>query len=351
MAETLEQLRSRKLTRDDIGLHPASPYSNLQRVLGTTTGDVGTICCVPSINMWAKYAPIEYESSVGYLLDEHRAARNHGFSYQQYNNIVNLFNAAVALSGCAWTRSKPQTWFRLMDFIGYRHTAGCPFPFGISPTTASSVDRIVVGVGVDEIIAVPDFSQSDFNGLTGFNAGVAWREQGTTGMPWYMTFNADEGATIPNSGTWFKVGKTYDIVFFFTNQTISDPSSTSQDGIYYLAPYPLKSMAYISGKPDIEVKLTMNDLYDTATIVITSNKGEYALSSMYLTHANGGNLYTYDLGSATVTASGTTFVISLKSGDSWLPGSAALMHLYVTYRGQQFDYNVYWMTQDGGQLG
>ena len=60
----------------NIVVKPVSIY-DVQQALGTSENDLGTLCTRTSINMWAKYKPINY-NAIGIITDANRATKNYG---------------------------------------------------------------------------------------------------------------------------------------------------------------------------------------------------------------------------------------------------------------------------------
>lgn len=97
--------------------------------LGATVLDVGYLCQHSDINAWSFYKPIEVPTPQA-LTDAQRYEADGGFincatmvgTLQAVNNIYS--------EGVAWEYARPRTWFRLTDFVGYRHTAHDTTPTG-----------------------------------------------------------------------------------------------------------------------------------------------------------------------------------------------------------------------------
>lgn len=127
MAESVDDMRKRALTREDLLLNPSSPYGNLQQVLGTTVCDVGTICLNDNINMMSKCKPIKYDTA-----QELTSFQRIGMASE--NSQGYYYGVKIALDGtsfknihtCKPEYSRPTGlpyYFRLTDFIGYHHLA------------------------------------------------------------------------------------------------------------------------------------------------------------------------------------------------------------------------------------
>lgn len=127
MAESVDDMRNRALTREDLLLNPSSPYGNLQQVLGTTVCDVGTICLNDNINMMSKCKPIKYDTA-----QELTSFQRIGMASE--NSQGYYYGVKIALDGtsfqnihtCKPEYSRPTGapyYYRLTDFIGYHHKA------------------------------------------------------------------------------------------------------------------------------------------------------------------------------------------------------------------------------------
>ena len=127
MAESVEDMRKRALTREDLLLNRTSPYGNLQQVLGTTVSDVGTICVNDNINMMSKCKPIKY-NTVKELTDLQR------IGLPSENSQGYYYGVKIALDGTSFSNvhnckpeysrpTGPPYSYRITDFIGYHHLA------------------------------------------------------------------------------------------------------------------------------------------------------------------------------------------------------------------------------------
>lgn len=92
----------------------------------STSRDVGTICRSDSVAKWAKYKPVEYDTT-GELTEEQRKSTNCGMIAPGVNNTpavaVGSPDEAIKMT---WSWKKPSTWFRVLDFEGYRTDAHYP---------------------------------------------------------------------------------------------------------------------------------------------------------------------------------------------------------------------------------
>lgn len=99
---------------------------DVQRALGSTKIDVGSLCLRPNINMWARYKPIKY-ASVQQLTTAQWNEKRHGV-YR--STSLPLIDNNGRLNHDVWTYDKPtggaSSPYRLTDFSRYYHVAPCP---------------------------------------------------------------------------------------------------------------------------------------------------------------------------------------------------------------------------------
>ena len=125
--------------------------SDVQTVLGETSGDLGTLCKSENINMWAWYKPVRFPS-VKVINEADRQTANYGLFYRENTAAEDLLLASTkteeafndaASSSYEWSYLKPQgntnSPYRLSDFvlkeqesgtgalIGYKHDTKPPF--------------------------------------------------------------------------------------------------------------------------------------------------------------------------------------------------------------------------------
>ena len=92
-------------------------------VAGVLARDVGLLCTSPNINKWAKYKPVEVNKFLS-INNTDRYNANHGFALSwntQTTNIPAQLIDLVNKTGPSWTYARPTTWFRILDFDGYKH--------------------------------------------------------------------------------------------------------------------------------------------------------------------------------------------------------------------------------------
>lgn len=120
--------------------------ADVQKALGTSANDVGSLCSSLLINKWAWYKPIMYPT-VAILTESMRQTKYYGLFFRENTDAENLlksssptvdmFNAAAS-SSYEWSYIRPmgggQSPYRLADFVsdttdtmGYKHSTKPPF--------------------------------------------------------------------------------------------------------------------------------------------------------------------------------------------------------------------------------
>lgn len=115
---------------------PVSVY-DVQRALGVSSADVGTLCKSNRINKFSRYKPISYQK-ISMVTDSERASVNHGITVPDVV-LTNAITRANMIDACAndWDYTKPSgtasSPYRLTDFVkpdatglGYYHSAVPP---------------------------------------------------------------------------------------------------------------------------------------------------------------------------------------------------------------------------------
>lgn len=208
--------------------------NEVSMLIGDGVHDLGRLCQSDCINMWSKYRPIRC-SGYAPINDSVRAANNWGYDFARYTDLVQMFNAAVALGGqCAWSSPKPlgapNSPFRLTDFIGYEHYHySWPFRYGLSSDEIGPYDELYIMDESDD-----DLTIEDFPNLADRHLGVAIRKHGTNGSPAFK--KAPVGNIIAGINS-LPVGE-YDVCFFLTSDVV-EPDDYSLSGEYFLVPYPI----------------------------------------------------------------------------------------------------------------
>ena len=100
---------------------PVDAGRDVAYILGASSKDIEALCLHPSINMWSAKKPVEHNDPWR-TTDQKFAELNYGLS----TGKKTVSAIAVDYSGFYWSYQKPQTWFRLLDFDGYNHSAMPP---------------------------------------------------------------------------------------------------------------------------------------------------------------------------------------------------------------------------------
>lgn len=103
-----------------------APLSNYDvcKALGKNTLDVGTLCTSNEINQKSFHKPMEVDTPTELTL-ENKYAIDGGYNNLQSLICSTLDNAAgkYIQNKAEWVYSKPETWYRLTDFVSYYHQA------------------------------------------------------------------------------------------------------------------------------------------------------------------------------------------------------------------------------------
>ena len=125
MAESVDDMRNRALTRNDLVISPDGTGA-LQRVLSDTSLDVGRLCASSKINAASKCKPIKYNKPQTLTSDERlgmASEKNNGYYY----GVKCIADAKLTdIHSIAYDYSRPNggtNYYRLTDFIGYHHYA------------------------------------------------------------------------------------------------------------------------------------------------------------------------------------------------------------------------------------
>lgn len=109
------------LTRDDIEVK-ADGTGALQTYLGSTSGDVKTLCTLPSINKWSRNKPIEYNTYELLTPQQRKEGQKYASGYV-WGVKIRGNTRLETIHDFTFDYDKPTTYFRLMDFIGYDKNA------------------------------------------------------------------------------------------------------------------------------------------------------------------------------------------------------------------------------------
>lgn len=90
--------------------------SEIKSVLGESSLDLGTLCKSSKVNPLAKYKPVNV-ASWGELTEAQRKTAEYGIGPTEYST-----NEDTAITKM-WAYEKPTSYFRALDFDGYRHDA------------------------------------------------------------------------------------------------------------------------------------------------------------------------------------------------------------------------------------
>lgn len=103
---------------------PVSIY-DVQRALGESSGDLGTLCKSNRINKWSKYKPMSINKMFN-VTNADRASAMYGMGVPTLLRYYELFT-----NGSNWSYNKPTggstSPYRIEDFVGYYSAASCPF--------------------------------------------------------------------------------------------------------------------------------------------------------------------------------------------------------------------------------
>ena len=116
---------------------PVRVYEDIASVLGSSSGDVGTLCTHERINKKSRYIPFADTNNLLIVNDDIRKAHNWGHDYSVYTSV----NSAIA----DWSSQHgffhwrvPTTRFRVLDFDRYDHNAGDWFYFSPAASPVAS---------------------------------------------------------------------------------------------------------------------------------------------------------------------------------------------------------------------
>lgn len=109
------------LTRDDIEVK-SDGTGALQTYLGSTSGDVKTLCTLPSINKWSRNKPIEYNTYELLTPQQRKEGQKYASGYV-WGVKIRGNTRLETIHDFTFDYDKPTTYFRLMDFIGYDKNA------------------------------------------------------------------------------------------------------------------------------------------------------------------------------------------------------------------------------------
>ena len=241
---------------------PVSIY-DVQRALGSSSPDLGTLCKHSNVNMWAKYKPFRNTTPELMSEQDRRNARfglnpailasGSHFNKLAWDCVCGVIKAANNKGGL-WEYLKPRgtaytEYYRLADFVnvtnqtnGYNHIASIPITVGVLATSiskngdtyelntavSSNLDVVLTASGGANNIALWEMLQNDLSSNNWRLRVEVFTDSGTT--PWYersvatikaisnaITFNGATGsvtigATISFSGYTVNTGTIYYVV-------------------------------------------------------------------------------------------------------------------------------------------
>ena len=168
---------------NNIIIAPVDFKRDVAIVLGSSSGDEGTLCKHPSINIWAKYKPVRHWS-VGPISLSQRKAVNYGFDLSSVEawDLADVMSYAQTYNN-GWPYNKPRgkagtqdnptplpEYYRILDFDGgdgvhgYNHGAVAPYELE-EPTHLSVRENKIVGIFEDPAaeIKISDFDEGVFD--------------------------------------------------------------------------------------------------------------------------------------------------------------------------------------------
>lgn len=172
---------------------PITEPSQLQSIFGYTgITDYSKIFTDMPINLWSKYKPICLNKT-GKLTEDDWYGASYGLEDNKEYGLTDADDQAEAFNDArsgiySWTYQKPRgaaygEWFRCWDWVGYNHSAVCPFFF----ENASWADHAIVRVGMFQPYDLPtnnitaaDLGQilsNDFS-LGNVSYGVLYKKNG-----------------------------------------------------------------------------------------------------------------------------------------------------------------------------
>ena len=268
---------------------PVSVY-DVQQVTENSSTDLGTLCKVPNIKMWAKYKPVIFgnPNTLAALNNQTKTWNpnasvanqwwkatdgDYGLTYSAAMVSVSagtttamknaLSSLALLVNGNAngWGYAKPAgglaSPYRLTDFLEYNHNVSNPVAgSATSDVTASRTTGYTVGMGIirteptsiesRDFLVPEDITNYSLNlgfaifKQTGSNmTPIAW----CTGTMWDGAgiFNSDESdGIVADSGSWvethLKNGGTYYVLPFYCTVTLAQPTVQGDHENYSVAP-------------------------------------------------------------------------------------------------------------------
>ena len=111
---------------DKQGIHAPVSIQDVRDTLGASSYNLGTLSLWPTINKWSLHKPVRY-NQVAPLSDEQFYEANAGISIPFDENLSSEQAITRYKQGVEWSYLRPTNYFRLTDFVEYRHNANKPF--------------------------------------------------------------------------------------------------------------------------------------------------------------------------------------------------------------------------------
>lgn len=234
---------------------PVSIY-DVQRALGLSNTDVGTLVIANDVNMWAKYKP---ETAVSGLTTlgvqpitlQQRDLNGYGIEAKMSDGVGSISTLVDRLR--AGTASNPFTYkkpygtiaspYRLTDFDNYWHTAPCPIRAPYNPTDILGVTQqgtlqlyyYVDIIGSDFGLGLKDLRiENDTNQLSEYYFGVLIYNANNYAAATQQTkmgTTQQEGLDVTLTGVP-QTSATYQMIPFFSSRPFTSAADTGAKTIY-----------------------------------------------------------------------------------------------------------------------
>lgn len=122
---------------------PVSIY-DVQRALGNSNTDLGTLCKASQINKWAKYKPVKY-AKIGAMTLENREAANHGITNIPTWNNINKMATFWLLQDTSSSTNYPDCGLQSEFWKYNRPTGGSASPYRLSDFSEYPVSDSALG--------------------------------------------------------------------------------------------------------------------------------------------------------------------------------------------------------------
>ena len=177
---------------------PLNPYAICEYMGAASSGDVGTVCTSPKINMWSKNKPLNIYQPED-LTDSQKKQEGYGI-YALETEIENGAQRGAALDAIKanklgkWYYLRPSSehFKRLTDSVGYMHSSKCPFVVECNDKMGTSGESLLVYfpigitsksveifVGEDFVLDAGNMRIADCINIFGDNSNVEdWANKG-----------------------------------------------------------------------------------------------------------------------------------------------------------------------------